>query len=99
MAITSYGFAVESAPAQFLILTPPSILQQPEGTNAVSGETVNLSVNAGGTAPLSYQWECNGTNLDNQTNATLSLTDIQPNQGGVYSWRFPTAWEALPART
>jgi hypothetical protein len=85
VAITSFGFAVESEPAQLILLMPPVILQQSEGTNAVTGETVNLTVTAAGAAPLACQWQFNGTNLDNQTNSTLSLTDIQTSQAGNYT--------------
>lgn len=35
---------------------PPSITQQPSGSTITSGSTAQLSVNAAGTAPLSYQW-------------------------------------------
>jgi hypothetical protein len=41
-----------SAPA----CLPPSIAQQPSGSTIVSGATAQLSVNAAGTGPLSYQW-------------------------------------------
>src|SRR6266550_4138680 len=35
---------------------PPSIAQQPSGSTIASGATAQLSVNAAGTGPLSYQW-------------------------------------------
>lgn len=35
---------------------PPSIAQQPSGSTITSGTSTQLSVNAAGTAPLSYQW-------------------------------------------
>jgi len=35
---------------------PPSITQQPSGSTITSGTTTQLSVNAAGTGPLSYQW-------------------------------------------
>ena len=36
--------------------TPPSITTQPQSQAIVAGGQANLSVNASGTAPLSYQW-------------------------------------------
>jgi Ig-like domain CHU_C associated/Dual-action HEIGH metallo-peptidase len=35
---------------------PPSITQQPSGSTIAGGATAQLSVNAAGTGPLSYQW-------------------------------------------
>ena len=35
---------------------PPSIVQQPSGSTITSGAAAQLSVNAAGTGPLSYQW-------------------------------------------
>jgi Ig-like domain CHU_C associated/Dual-action HEIGH metallo-peptidase len=38
------------------VCLPPSITQQPSGSTIASGATAQLSVNAAGTGPLSYQW-------------------------------------------
>jgi ligand-binding SRPBCC domain-containing protein len=84
VVISSCGFAVQSAVAQLILLTPPTITQEPEGTNATTGDTINLTVSAAGTGPLAYQWQWNGSNLVDETNATLSMPDIQTNQSGNY---------------
>jgi hypothetical protein len=44
-----------------------------------------LSVAATGTAPLRYQWQCNGTNLAGATKASLSLTGVTIAKSGSYS--------------
>jgi uncharacterized repeat protein (TIGR03803 family) len=68
----------------FIIQAPPSPV------TAVSGDTVALSVIAGGTAPLSFQWEfnsnnvVNGKNIAGATTPTLTLNNITPAQAGVY---------------
>jgi uncharacterized delta-60 repeat protein len=49
------------------------------------GSTVYFNANASGTRPLSYQWQCNGTNLLSATNALLTLTNVTPAQAGTYS--------------
>ena len=40
---------------------------------------------ADGIAPLSYQWQLNGTNLTASTNAVLNLTNITASQAGEYT--------------
>ena len=36
-------------------------------------------------APLSYQWQFNGTNLAGAESDTLTLTNVQSSQSGNYS--------------
>jgi hypothetical protein len=62
----------------------PQILRQPAGGTAWSGRDWTLQVAAASTAPLNYQWLCNGTNLDAATNATLLLPAIQSAGAGNY---------------
>ena len=40
---------------------------------------------AGGTPPLSYQWNFNGTNILGATNTALTLTNLQTSQAGNYT--------------
>ncbi len=49
------------------------------------GATVQLRAPSTGLLPLSYQWQFNGVDLPGATNAVLSLTNVQPAQGGYYS--------------
>ncbi|MEI8288547.1 MAG: FG-GAP-like repeat-containing protein [Verrucomicrobiota bacterium] len=65
--------------------TPPVITTQPQSRTNVMGTTATFVVAASGTAPFSYQWSFNGTNLASATNATLTLTNVQSSQAGVYS--------------
>ena len=62
----------------------PATSAQPLSQNAISGTNVTFSVTAGGTAPLSYQWQRSGTNLLGQTDATLTLTAVTTNNAGSY---------------
>jgi hypothetical protein len=64
---------------------PPVITSAPAGQIAALGTNVAFAVAAAGTAPLSYQWFFNSTNLPGETNATLNLSDVQTNQDGDYS--------------
>jgi alpha-tubulin suppressor-like RCC1 family protein len=65
--------------------TPPIILVQPTNRTVAESGTAIFSVTAGGTEPLSYQWNFHGTNIDGATNTTLVLTNVQFSQAGNYS--------------
>ncbi len=80
----SYG-AITSSMANLTVLLPATITSQPQSVTATAGDTVSFSVVAAGSLPLSFQWSLNSTNLAGATNATLTLTDVQPNQAGNYS--------------
>jgi hypothetical protein len=63
----------------------PSITSQPTNQTVIVGGTATFRVGVGGLAPLGYQWNFNGTNLAGATNATLTLTNAQPEQAGNYA--------------
>jgi uncharacterized repeat protein (TIGR03803 family) len=65
------------------ILTPPTITTQPTDQTVYAGSTATFTVVAGGTPPLSYQWNVNNTNIVDATNTTLTLVNVQPADGGV----------------
>jgi bacillolysin len=67
------------------MVEPPVIVTQPVASSVNAGATVAFSVFATGTAPLYYQWRKNGGVLAGQTNATLTLTQVQPANSGDYS--------------
>ena len=49
------------------------------------GGTVVLSVVASDSGPVRYQWNFNGEPLPSATNATLTITNAQGSQSGVYN--------------
>jgi len=65
--------------------TPPTILTAPVSQQAVTGDTVTFTAAAGGTAPLSYQWNKDNTPLAGQTTLTLVLTNVTVADNGLYS--------------
>jgi hypothetical protein len=67
------------------VSSPPAITAEPAGQTVTPDSTVTISVAAAGTPPLSYQWQFNGSNLSGATNSTLSLTNVQQTNSGVYS--------------
>ena len=65
--------------------TPPAITVHPQSQTASAGESVTFTVEATGTAPLSYQWRFNGSDLPGETNAALKLNPVQSTQAGSYA--------------
>jgi DNA/RNA endonuclease G (NUC1) len=63
----------------------PTITTQPASQTAVAGSTVTFSVSATGTAPLSYQWSKDDTEIAGATNATLQLAPVQTGDAGSYT--------------
>lgn len=68
-----------------VIATPPVIISEPTNQTVTVGANVSFNVMASGTAPLSYQWRWNGTNIGGATSVTLSLTSVTTDQAGGYS--------------
>jgi hypothetical protein len=82
------GSTTSSVASLTVILSnaPPSISTQPVSQTNVAGTTINFSVVAAGTAPLSYQWRFNGTNVSGSaTNSTYSILNAQTNHSGPYT--------------
>jgi hypothetical protein len=72
----------------------PAIDQSPQNVIAEVGDTVNFSVHAVGTPPLTYQWWFNNSALAAATNTTLTLSNVQLNQEGTYSITVTNAYGA-----
>jgi alpha-tubulin suppressor-like RCC1 family protein len=64
---------------------PPLIYQQPTSQIVPAGVNVTNNASVFGGLPLSYQWLFNGTNIPGATNASLSLTNVTPDQAGTYN--------------
>jgi hypothetical protein len=81
-----YGSA-PSAQAVLSLSASPAIIGQPQSTNVFVGATVTFSVSANGSPPLRYQWYFNNGAITNQTNATLTLVNVQLTDAGNYKVR------------
>jgi hypothetical protein len=62
----------------------PVITNQPSHRVVSAGGSFTLSVGAGGTGPLLYQWRRNGATLAGATNATLEISGASGPQAGAY---------------
>lgn len=65
--------------------TAPAISAQPTNMTVFPGGEAVFHVAAAGSEPLFYQWHFNGTPIAGATGATLTLTNLQPSQGGRYA--------------
>jgi Immunoglobulin domain/Immunoglobulin I-set domain len=83
--VTNLFGSTLSSNAVLTVLVPPTITTQPTNVTALAGNTAVFTVAADGTAPFSYQWAFNNTNLEDATNLTLTLTNVTMDQAGTYS--------------
>ena len=65
--------------------TAPSVTTPPQGATVTVGGAASLSVTAGGTAPLAYQWQKGGAAISGATSATFSIASVQLADAGVYT--------------
>jgi hypothetical protein len=85
VTVSNVAGSLASSNATLVVLVPPAITQQPQNVSTNAGANVSFSVSATGTAPLSYIWRFNGTNLPGGTQNVLSLTNVQSADAGSYS--------------
>jgi plastocyanin len=57
----------------------PTITTQPANQTVSAGANVTFTVVATGTAPLTFQWRFNGTNITGETGSSLLLRNVQTN--------------------
>jgi endonuclease/exonuclease/phosphatase family metal-dependent hydrolase len=63
----------------------PVVTTQPQSQTAAAGADVTFAVTATGVPPPAYQWQHNGTNLDGETSASLTLLRVTTDQAGTYT--------------
>lgn len=65
-------------------VSAPVVWSPPRDSSVPAGTNVILSVSAGGTPPLCYQWTFNGEPIPRGCSSALTLTDVQPTSSGTY---------------
>lgn len=74
-----------SSAASLVVLVPPVITIPPVGVTNVTGSSFTLTVTATGTAPLTYRWFLNGTNLAAATGSSYTKSGAQLADAGTYT--------------
>jgi hypothetical protein len=85
VVVTNAAGSATSAVAILTVLVPPGITTQPQSQMAVVGQSATFSVTASGTAPFSYRWSFNGTQLSGATSSALTLANVQTTSAGSYT--------------
>ncbi|MEO5959112.1 MAG: immunoglobulin domain-containing protein, partial [Opitutaceae bacterium] len=67
------------------LIARPSVTISPLSANVSAGSSLTLSAQGQGAPALAYQWQKNGVDLLRATTATLTLTDFQPADAGIYA--------------
>lgn len=61
----------------------PIVTRDPTGVSAPIGGSVTFSIEASGTAPLTYQWQRNGANIAGATGASFTIPSVSANDIGA----------------
>jgi hypothetical protein len=85
LVVTNSWGAATSSVAALTVLVPPTIATQPQAQTLTAGQSATFFVTANGTAPLSYQWNLNGSDLPGATTSVLTLNNLQATDAGGYT--------------
>ena len=77
-------FTVSDEVSLEVTIPKPVITKQPLGSTVAEGGTAKLSVTAKG-SELTYQWFKDGTELSDETDATLTLSEVEMDSAGEYT--------------
>ena len=81
----AYG-TVTSSNATLTVITAPTVSTQPSSQTVTAGQTASFAVTASGTAPFTYQWRKNGSNISGATSSTYTTpVTSSADHGAVYS--------------
>lgn len=85
VAVSSDSATNVSQSARLTVVLYPIITTQPQSRTVRDGTWVSFSVVAEGNGPVHYQWLFNRSPVPGQTNASLTLTNVQLENLGDYA--------------
>ena len=77
----------------------PVFTTQPQDVAKPVGEQGGLNADVNGTQPMTYQWYKGNEELPNETNSTLTLTNLQLTDAGQYLLKASNAYGVKDSRT
>ncbi len=83
--LSGQTYTKKSNPAVLAVVIPPVITIEPSAGQVAVGSALTMSVTATGTAPLTYQWKKDGTNVPGGTSASLSFSSAAVSHSGTYT--------------
>jgi len=78
-----------------VVAGPPVVIVPPASVTRYAGGTVTLTVSAGGTAPLSYQWLKGGTPVAGATASAYLIQPLKLSDAGGYSVVVTNAYNSV----
>src|SRR5882757_5495613 len=85
VAVSNTAGTVTSAAATLTVnaaVVAPTITTQPVNQTVTAGQTASFAATANGTAPLSYQWQKNGANINGATSASYTTPATTTGDSG-----------------
>ena len=80
--VTNPNGSVTSNQAKLTVLFAPVITDQPDDVSVRAGQSATFRVTAIGTAPLTYQWQKNGTDISGATSRRYVTPPTTPDDNG-----------------
>ena len=74
---------------------PPTIDEQPKAVTATEWDDISISVQATGSAPMSYQWYKDGIAIEGATHSYYSVNKVKESDTGVYTVKVSNAAGAV----
>ena len=68
---------------QYTANQPPQITQHPSSQTVAVGQSVTFTVSASGSAPLSYQWQRNGSNISGAISSSYTISSAPTGDNGA----------------
>ncbi|MBI5774146.1 MAG: immunoglobulin domain-containing protein, partial [Verrucomicrobia bacterium] len=84
VTVTNLYGTTNSTTGTLTVLTPPVLTAQPQSLALLAGDSGEFFVSASGTAPFTYRWQLNSTNLPGATASNLVLAGVGAANTGPY---------------